>query len=379
MTTTTWEQGRRGTAGAPRRTFGRRSAIGSGLAGVAAAATPGAVRAASTAFTSVPVFGTSIDVRDDRFSRIIPQANVLIERVAAGFRFVEGPVWMENSVLFVDNNLNAIFRFRDQPWGPEVTTFRFPAGFPIDQPRPAGVGGYGPNGLALDPQGRILVTEHGNRRITRTEADGTLTTLATHFQGKRLNSPNDMAVRSDGTIYFTDPPYGLAMQMVGKELDYQGIYRIDPAGQIHLHGEWNRPNGLTLSPDEKRLYVVDSVEHQARTYDVQPDGSLTGERLFTDVKSFGPNGGPDGVKCDSAGNFYMTGMKEDNNPAGPGTVMVFDPDGTLLGRIILPERPVNCGFGGADGKTLYMTARTGLYRVRTEVVGMPPIPGRPGF
>jgi gluconolactonase len=188
-----------------------------------------------------------------------------------------------------------------------------------------------------------------------------------------------MAVRSDGTIYFTDPPYGLAMQSVGKELDYQGIYRIDPGGQIHLHGEWNRPNGLALSPDEQRLYVVDSVEHQARVYDVLPDGALTNERLFADVKSFGPNGGPDGVKCDAVGNFYLTGMKEDNNPAGPGTVMVFEPEGTLLGRIILPERPVNCGFGGADGKTLYMTARTGLYRVRTEVTGMPPVPGGPGF
>ncbi|HET7768845.1 MAG TPA: SMP-30/gluconolactonase/LRE family protein [Chloroflexota bacterium] len=155
------------------------------------------------------------------------------------------------------------------------------------------------------------------------------------------------------------------------------MYRIDPAGQIHLHGEWNRPNGLALSPDEKRLYVVDSVEHQARVYEVRPDGSLTGERLFADVKAFGPNGGPDGVKCDAAGNFYLTGMKEDNLPTGPGTVMVFDPDGTLLGRIILPERPVNCGFGGADMKTLYMTARSGLYRVRTNVAGMPSIPTAP--
>ncbi|CAA9250718.1 MAG: Gluconolactonase [uncultured Chloroflexi bacterium] len=367
----------RGRTGA-RRGHDRRGFF-KGAGAVLGAAAGTGVPGAALAFTSVPVFGTSIDVRDDRFRAVIPDPNTLIERVAGGFRFVEGPVWLESSILFVDNQLNAIFRFRDQPWGPEITTYRFPAGFPIDQPRPAGVGGYGPNGLAVDPQGRILVTEHGNRRITRTEPDGTLTVIATHFGDKRLNSPNDMAVRSDGTIYFTDPPYGLAMQSVGKELDYQGIYRIDPAGQLHLEGQWNRPNGLALSPDEKRLYVVDSVEHQARAYDVRPDGSLMNERLFADVKSFGPNGGPDGVKCDSAGNFYLTGMKEDNNPAGPGTVMVFEPDGALLGRIILPERPVNCGFGGADGKTLYMTARSGLYRVRTAIAGMPPIPGGRGF
>lgn len=332
---------------------------------------PGTVLGATPAAVSVPVQGTGIDVRDERFRAIIPDSNVLIERVAAGFRFVEGPVWVENSVLFVDNNLNAIFRYRDQPWGPEVTTYRYPAGTPIDQPRPPGVGGPGPNGLALDKQGRLLVTEHGNRRITRTEADGTLTVLTTTYQGKRFNSPNDMTVRSDGTIYFTDPPYGLAMQSVGKELDFQGIYRIAPDGRISLEGDWNRPNGLCLSPDETRLYVVDSVELQARVYDVQPDGALRNGRLFADVREFGPNGGPDGVKCDAEGNFYMTGMKEDNNPAGPGTVMVYDPDGVLLGRIIVPERPVNCGFGGADWKTLYITARSGLYRVQTAVAGIP--------
>src|SRR5687767_14409712 len=171
----------------------RRSFLGGGIAAAAAVSLP----ATATAFTSVPVAGTAIDVRDDRFKKIIPDANPLIERVAAGFRFVEGPVWIDNSVLFVDNNLNAIFRFRDMPWGPEISTYRFPAGYPIDQPLRPGVGGYGPNGLALDPQGRLLVTEHGNRRITRTEADGRLTVMATHFQGKRLNSPNDMAVRSD--------------------------------------------------------------------------------------------------------------------------------------------------------------------------------------
>ena len=270
----------------------RRGAVALGLAGLAAAAGPRVrVRRAGGA-ESVSVGGTGIDVRDERFRQIIPGDTPLIERVAAGFRFIEGPVWTERSILFVDNQLNAIFRFRDQPWGPEVTTFRFPGGTPIDQPRPPGVGGPGPNGLAIDPQGRLLVTEHGNRRITRTEADGTLTVLATHWQGKRLNSPNDMAVRSDGTIYFTDPPYGLAMQSVGKELDFQGIYRIAPNGQLFLEGEWNRPNGLALSPDEKRLYVVDSVEFQARVYDVQPDGSLTNGRLFADVRAFGPNGGP---------------------------------------------------------------------------------------
>jgi sugar lactone lactonase YvrE len=349
----------------------RRGALALGLAGLAAAAVPGAATAAPPAYVGVTVQGTGLDVLDERFRAVLPDAAPLIERVAGGFRFIEGPIWVDDSVLFVDNNLDAIFRFRDQPWGPEITTFRYPGGTQIDQPRPPGVGGPGPNGLALDKQGRLLVTEHGNRRITRTEPDGRLTVLTTTYQGKRFNSPNDMAVRADNTIYFTDPPYGLAMQSVGKELDFQGIYRIAPDGQIFLEGTWNRPNGLCLSPDETRLYVVDSVEFQARVYDVQPDGSLRNERLFADVREWGPYGGPDGVKCDAAGNFYLTGVKVDNDPAGQGTIMVYDPDGTLLGRIILPERPVNCGFGGPDWQTLYMTARSGLYRVQTAVAGIP--------
>ncbi|HEX2515850.1 MAG TPA: SMP-30/gluconolactonase/LRE family protein, partial [Chloroflexota bacterium] len=357
----TSEVGRSGAGRLPRR-----AAVGLGLAGLAAAALPGTAAGAPQAHVSVPVTGTGIDTLDERFKAIFPNPNVLIERVAGGFRFVEGPLWVDNSVLFVDNNLDTIFRYRDMVWGPEITLYRYPGGTNIDEQRPPGVGGPGPNGLALDKVGRLLVTEHGNRRITRTEPDGRLTVLTTTYQGKRFNSPNDMTVRSDNTIYFTDPPYGLAMQMVGKELDFQGIYRIAPDGQISLEGMWNRPNGLCLSPDETRLYVVDSVEFQARVYDVRADGSLTNGRLFADVREWGPNGGPDGVKCDQAGNFYLTGVKEDNNPAGQGTIMVFDPDGSLLGRIILPERPVNCGFGGEDWKTLYMTARSGLYRVRTD-------------
>jgi sugar lactone lactonase YvrE len=209
------------------KTYSRRAATAIGLAALAAGRSPAPVQGAPLPAVSQPVSGTRIDVRDERFRSIISEPNPLIERIAAGFRFIEGPVWVENSLLFVDNQLNSIFRLRDLPGGPEVTIFRYPAGFPLDQPRPAGVGGYGPNGLALDRQGRLLVTEHGNRRITRTD------------------------------------------------------------------------------------------------------------------------------------------------PAGPGSVMVFDPQGTLLGRIILPERPVNCGFGGPDWKTLYMTARTGLYRVRSAMPGIP--------
>ncbi|HEX2032821.1 MAG TPA: SMP-30/gluconolactonase/LRE family protein [Chloroflexota bacterium] len=354
------------------KTYSRRAATAIGLAALAAGRSPAPVQGAPLPAVSQPVSGTRIDVRDERFRSIISEPNPLIERIAAGFRFIEGPVWVENSLLFVDNQLNSIFRLRDLPGGPEVTIFRYPAGFPLDQPRPAGVGGYGPNGLALDRQGRLLVTEHGNRRITRTEPDGTLTVMATHWQDKRLNSPNDMAVRADGTLYFTDPPYGLAMQSVGKELDFQGIYRIAPDGTLFLEAtDWNRPNGLTLSPDERILYIADSVEFHVRAYDVQADGSLRNDRVFVDVREWGPYGGPDGVKVDAAGNFYLTGLKEDNDPAGPGSVMVFDPQGTLLGRIILPERPVNCGFGGPDWKTLYMTARTGLYRVRSAMPGIP--------
>jgi gluconolactonase len=295
----------------------------------------------------VPIQGTGVDVRDERFRAILPEEAPLIERVTAGFRFIEGPVWVDDSLLFVDNNLDTIFRLRDHPWGPEVTVFRYPGGTHVDQPPPPGVGGPGPNGLALDKQGRLLVTEHGNRRITRTEPDGRLTVLTTTYQGKRFNSPNDMAVRSDNTSYFTDPPYGLAMQSVGKELDFQGIYRIAPDGRISLEGMWNRPNGLCLSPDEGRLYVVDSVEFQARVYDVQPDGSLRNERLFADVRAWGPNGGPDGVKCDAAGNFYLTGVKVDDDPAGQGTVMVFDPGRRPPGADHPPRAPRQLRLRGA--------------------------------
>ena len=233
----TSELGRSGAGRLPRR-----GAMGLGLAGLAAAL-PGTVAGAPQAHVSVPVQGTGIDTLDERFKAIIPDPNVLIERVAGGFRFVEGPVWVDNSVLFVDNNLDTIFRYRDTVWGPEITLFRYPGGTNIDEQRPPGVGGPGPNGLALDKVGRLLVTEHGNRRITRTEPDGRLTVLTTTYQGKRFNSPNDMAVRSDNTIYFTDPPYGLAMQTWARSWTSRASTASARTGRSSWRGRGTGPTG----------------------------------------------------------------------------------------------------------------------------------------
>jgi gluconolactonase len=356
----------------------RRRFVGLGLAGLAAAAVPPAARA----YDGYPVRETAFVSLDPRFDDLFvdqpkpPGApNVpgpLIDRIASGFRWAEGPVWYEDSVLFVDPRLNAIFRIRDHAWGPEVTLYDHASHYPLDLPLPPNQAGYGPNGL---------VAEHALRQVARREPDGTKTILASHWDGKRLNSPNDFAVRrSDGSIYFTDPGYGLARtsdsppQDIDRQLPYQGIYRIAPDGSLHLVADnADRPNGLTLSVDERVLYVNDSAappNRLVRAYDVLPDGSLTNHRVFVDMNDL-PAGGPDGNKVDARGNLWVAGLLED--PPGAiriGNVLVYDEEGTLLGKILLPERALNVGFGGPDWKTLYITATTSVYRVRTRYGGV---------
>ncbi len=210
------------------------------------------------------------------------------------------------------------------------------------------------NGLTLDLQGRLIACEHSNRRVSRTEADGSVIPLATHYQGRQLNSPNDVVVKSDGSIYFTDPPYGV--QPEERELDFQGVYRIAPDGTLALLvDDFERPNGLAFSPDERILYVDDTARRHVRAFDVLPDGTLVHGRVFAEMQS-PATGGPDGMKLDVEGSLYVT---------GPGGTWLFDPDGRHLGTLVTPELPANLAFGDGDRCTLYITARTSVYRVRT--------------
>ena len=292
----------------------------------------------------------TLDQRHPDFEAIVG-AEPAMERIAAGFGFTEGPLWRGGHLLFSDIPNSRIVRWEPKEEGPEVTTFRHPSG--------------NANGHTLDRQGRLLSCEHSTRRVTRTEPDGTLTVLASSFEGKRLNSPNDVVVAPSGAIYFTDPSFGLPNRTEGKELDHQGVYRIDPdSGELTLLiADFDLPNGLAFSPDATRLYVDDSAEHHIRAFDVAADGSLSGGEVFAALPGKeGEIGVPDGMKVDIAGNIYCTAQ---------GGLWVLNASGELLGRIICPEQPANCGWGGDDWQTLYLTARTGIYRVRLNVPGVP--------
>jgi gluconolactonase len=297
-----------------------------------------------------------LEVRDAGLHELIaPDAP--IERVAGGLVFTEGPVWRKNELLFSDIPNDRIARLRRLPEGPELTTYA------------KGMS----NGLTLDRQGRVLAAEHYGRRVTRVADDGTRTVLAERFEGKRLNSPNDIVVKSDGSVWFTDPPYGVqpsrpgvprpegwwTQPIPGKEQRCHGVYRMTPDGTLRLVvDDFALPNGLAFSPDESVLYVDDSAHKHIRAFDVRPDGTLTGGRVLLDMASSDP-GVPDGLKVDVQGNIFCT---------GPGGIWVCRPDGTLLGRIVLPELPANLGWG-EDGTVLFVTARTSIYRLPTKTRG----------
>lgn len=237
---------------------------------------------------------------------------------------------------------------RRLPEGPEVTTFRTPSS--------------NSNGLTLDRSRRLIACEHSARRLTRTEPDGSITVLAERYQGKRLNSPNDVVVRSDGSIYFTDPPYGLANMTDWKELPYNGVYRLAPDGElVLLVDDFDRPNGLAFSPGESILYVNDTARYHIRAFDVSSDGGISKGRVLIEMQLEEP-GAPDGMKVDQQGNIYCT---------GPGGFWIIEPDGKSLGRIITPELPANMAWGDDDLQTLYLTARTSLYRLRLNIPGIP--------
>ena len=302
---------------------------------------------------------SSLDVKNPGLHDLVP-ADVSITRVAGGLAFTEGPVWHSGTLLFSDIPNTRIARLRRLPEGPELTTF---------------AKGHS-NGLTLDREGRLLAAEHGGRCVSRIADDGARTVLADKFAGKRLNSPNDIVVKSNGDIYFTDPPYAVQIgtpgvarpegwykqPIPGKELTFHGVYRLTPTGRLHLLvDDFALPNGLAFSPDESILYICDSAHKHIRAFDAASDGSLTRSRMLLDMASNDP-GVPDGMKVDVQGNIFCT---------GPGGIWVARADGTLLGRIILPELPANVGWG-EDGSVLYATARTSVYRIQTKTRGALP-------
>lgn len=269
-----------------------------------------------------------------------------VEKVVSGFKFTEGPLWHpEGFLLFSDIAVNTIYRWKPNE-KPKV--FRQPSGRA--------------NGNTLDREGRLITAEHENRRVSRTEKSGTVVTLVERYEGKRLNSPNDLVVKSDGSIYFTDPPYGIKREQ--EELGFYGVYRLTPDGKlILLVRNFVRPNGIAFSPNERKLYVNDSQEGYIRVFDVKADGNLSKGRIFAELKDPSKKGVPDGMKVDSQGNVYST---------GPGGVSVFSPEGNLLGRIEVPEPSTNVAWGGRDYKTLYVTAEKSIYRIRLKISGVPP-------
>jgi len=288
-----------------------------------------------------------IEQIDTKIRQIVPQEAAL-EQVATGFGFTEGPVWCGDYLLFSDIPRNRIVRLYMRSDGPELTTFRSPSG--------------NSNGLTLDKSGRMIACEHSTRRVTRTEVDGTVSVLAERYQGRRLNSPNDVVVRSDGTIYFTDPSFGLGYPPQWKELPVNGVYSISPDGALTLLvDDFKMPNGLTFSPDETVLYVNDTMQQHVRCFDVSPEGSISNGRVFIKMKGVEP-GAPDGMKVDQQGNVYCT---------GPGGIWIIGPSCNYLGRILMPEQPANLGWGDADWRTLYITACSSIYRLRLKVAGIP--------
>ncbi|MFM8378862.1 MAG: SMP-30/gluconolactonase/LRE family protein [Planctomycetia bacterium] len=313
----------------------------------------------------LPTVG-SIERLDPRFDALVPR-DAVIEVLASGFVWAEGPVWLkgEQALLFSDVPRNRVMRFKD---GEGLSVFLEPSGFT----GPAVYGAErGSNGLTLDRQGNLISCEHGDRRVSRLTPGGGKRTVADNYQGKRFNSPNDCAVHSSGAIYFTDPPYGLpkGWDDERRELDVSGVYRVAPDGVVTLLCDtMTRPNGICFSPDEKRLYVAQSDPEAPlwKVFTVQPDGTLDAGRTFFDgTKLFKEHkkGLPDGLKVDAAGNVFAT---------GPGGVLVIAADGTHLGTFLTGQATANCAFGG-DGRTLYITADSHLCRARLTTTG--PLPG----
>jgi gluconolactonase len=267
------------------------------------------------------------------------------ERLATGFTFTEGPLWHSDGFFyFVDLRVHRLHKIVP---GQAAELVR----------ENTGEG----NGTTFDLQGRLIMCEGGNRRLTRMDPDGRVEVLVDQYEGKRFNRPNDVVCKSDGSIFFTDP--GLRIPLAERELPNAGVYRLAPDGALTLVADCEYPNGLAFSPDERTLYVANSRwAAYIHALELNDDGTLRRRRIFADMSSDEPDGVPDGMKVDVEGHVYCT---------GPGGVWVFNPDGSQLGMIRLPEIPANLAFGGSDRRTLFFTARTSVYAMRVKVPGVP--------
>jgi gluconolactonase len=276
----------------------------------------------------------AIQIIDPAFEQILAP-DTAVRRIADGFQFTEGPVWLDNGqfLLFSDIPADTIYRWSE---GQGAEVWRHPS--------------HQANGNTVDPDGRLVTCEHGSRSVTRTEDDGALTTLASAYGGKKLNSPNDIVVARSGAIWFTDPPYGIEPEQAEQPAHY--VFRLDPGAPepVPVADDFSRPNGLCFSPDEQLLYIADSDHdlHHIRRFRVASDGSLSSGEVLVTIDP----GIPDGIRVDQAGRLYTS--------AADG-IHVFGPDAQLLGKLAVPESPSNCAFGGPHHSTLFITARTGLY------------------
>ncbi len=313
--------------------------------------------AAITAFAAdpVPEFKGSIERLDPALDALLaPDAK--IEVLASGFNWSEGPVWKDGGIVFSDVPENTVFGWKE---GEKAASVVLKPSGSLN-----GKDGQGSNGLAVDAQGRLVLCQHGERRVARLEKDGSFTAIADRFGGKRFNSPNDLVIAKSGIIYITDPPYGLKKGTDQPELDFHGIFAVDASGKVSLIDKAVRfPNGIALSPDEKTLYVAVSDPQDTRViaYDLATPGAAS-RVVFNaqSLKSPQRKGGCDGMKVDAQGNIWTT---------GPGGVLILDKNGKHLGSILTGQATANCAWGGEDRSTLYITADMFLMRVKTKVRG----------